>query len=123
MADKARYRVLYFIVGSAPNDEQRNDIAKYGPHATFRNAQYAQGDECLEFCTAVCGDVPAGYAKQYPQAVTYLQWLQGELPAAPKAPVSPVEAEDGSVGFSDALNPFAASGVAAVDWSRNSSGT
>jgi hypothetical protein len=62
-------RVLYFIAGMVPTDEQKNDAARFGPNVGIRNAlQVATlAMSPLEECDAVAGpDVPDRYAKVYP---------------------------------------------------------
>lgn len=80
------YNVLYFITGPSPTEEQRLDAAKFGPHCKFRNAIYHTPGSGLEPCTAVTGDVPADYADEFPAAVSYIAWLQGELVEKERAP-------------------------------------
>lgn len=61
-------RVLYFISGMNPTDEQKNDAARFGPNVGIRNglqvADLAMSP--LEECDAVAGDVPKRYADVYP---------------------------------------------------------
>jgi hypothetical protein len=61
-------RVLYFINGMVPTDEQINDARRFGPNVGMRNAlQVASlAMSPLEECDAVAGEVPARYAKVYP---------------------------------------------------------
>ena len=61
-------RVLFFVTGNVPTEEQIEDIGRFGPNASFRNAlavaQVAMSP--LEECDAVAGEVPERYAAVYP---------------------------------------------------------
>lgn len=61
-------RVLYFIEGMVPTDEQKADAARFGPNVGIRNAlQVAElAMSPLEECDAVAGKVPPRYANVYP---------------------------------------------------------
>lgn len=62
-------RILYFIDGMVPTDDQKDDIARFGPNASFRNAQLVSdvAMSALEECDAVAGDpIPARYAATFP---------------------------------------------------------
>lgn len=61
-------RILYFIEGMVPSQDDIDDISRFGPNAAFRNANLvaAVGMSSLEECDAVAGKVPDRYAKVYP---------------------------------------------------------
>lgn len=62
-------RVLYFINGMNPTDEERNDAARFGPNVGMRNATQVASLAMspLEECDAVAGPaVPDRYAKVFP---------------------------------------------------------
>lgn len=62
-------RILFFIAGMVPTDEQKDDIARFGPNASFRNADQvgAIAMSPLEECDAVAGPaIPERYSNVYP---------------------------------------------------------
>lgn len=75
-----RYVVLFWTSGAMPTQEQLVEARAYGPHVMFRNGAFHNVGDALEPCTAVAGEVPKDYARKYPQAVSYVDWLNGNLP-------------------------------------------
>lgn len=66
MASRQLYpKVLFFINGMAPTDEQVTQANEYGPGVVFRNAAMV-GDEPIEDADAVAGDVPQRYKDALP---------------------------------------------------------
>lgn len=62
-------RILFFIAGMVPTDEQKDDISRFGPNASFRNADQVGSIAMspLEECDAVAGPaIPERYANVYP---------------------------------------------------------
>lgn len=92
MARNQKYKVLYFIEGAAPTEDQREKIEDFGPNAVFRNALYADGS--IEECTAVTGAVPASYAACFPLAVPYDAFRRGELPPPPVRPTQAAQDDE-----------------------------
>lgn len=61
------YKVLYFVQGVTPTEEEYKDSLNY-PGAVFRNAGKIVLGAPLENCDAVAGAVPADYAAVFPEA-------------------------------------------------------
>jgi len=62
---KNKFKILFFINGPVPTDEQK-EIA-YAIRANFRNAEHVTADDSVEKADFVYGDcVPAIYAAKYP---------------------------------------------------------
>ncbi len=92
-----KYRVLFFTRGVTPTAEQTVEARQYGPHVFFRNVTHFDPDGSLEDCEAVAGCMPPAYSDTYPLAVSYVDWLNGELPPKPLK-VVPV-ADDRSIAL------------------------
>lgn len=56
-------RVLYFINGPVPTQEQIEEAEGIRGKVSFRNATCVTPEEALEKCDAVAGLVPHGYKK------------------------------------------------------------
>ena len=67
-------RILYFINGPVPTEEERLEAESMG--AIFRNARASSGDY-VETCDAVAGNVPDMY-KGFPAAIAPLAAVVGE---------------------------------------------
>lgn len=61
-------RILFFISGSLPTEEQFVSAESYGPNVSFRNGLLVPADGTLEVCDGVAGSVPDRYADAYPSA-------------------------------------------------------
>lgn len=64
-------RILFFIAGATPTDEEYNEAQHYLPNMAFRNAAFVPADASvgsLEQCDGVAGLVPEIYAKNRPSA-------------------------------------------------------
>lgn len=64
-------RILFFIAGSTPTDEEFEAAQKYLPNMAFRNAAFVDASASvgsLEHCDGVAGMVPEVYAKNRPTA-------------------------------------------------------
>lgn len=55
-------RILFFINGPLPTEEQQNEALEYGFNVAFRNADLISADGCREECDGVAGEVPERYA-------------------------------------------------------------
>lgn len=54
-------RVIYFIQGATPNEQETAEIMGLGNNVVMRNAQFAT-ESCPEECDAVAGNnIPAAY--------------------------------------------------------------
>jgi hypothetical protein len=54
-------RVLFFIRGPVPTEEQEAEAIEYGRNVGFRNVNFTRPDETLEDFDIVVGDVPPIY--------------------------------------------------------------
>lgn len=79
---RRRYAVLYFHRGPRPTSDQVDEAQLFGPGCMFRNATAHTVGEGMEPCDAVAGDVPRDYARKYPDAIPYADWLQQAKAAA-----------------------------------------
>jgi hypothetical protein len=61
-------RILFFINGSIPSEEEVAEAESLGFNVTFRNALFVAAEGALEACDGVAGDVPERYAAKYPSA-------------------------------------------------------
>lgn len=59
-------RVLFFINGMNPSDDEKQEANDYGPGVVFRNAQFVSNDGPIEDADAVAGMVPDRYAEALP---------------------------------------------------------
>lgn len=113
-------RILYFIEGMNPTDEQKDDIARFGPNAAFRNAHQvgAVAMSPLEECDAVAGAVPDRYAKVYPN-ISDVDF-QGRLPRMSDfdRPTGPVHSQDNEAARAAKPPSFGADRIAAQGASR-----
>lgn len=55
-------RVLFFVNGPLPTDEQRTEAEAFGPGVVFRNAALIRPDDRPEAFDDVAGEVPEIYA-------------------------------------------------------------
>lgn len=77
---KKSARVIYFIQGATPTEQELAAAEQLGNNVVFRNAQFAT-EACPESCDAVAGSViPAAYAATK---------RVGELASVPVPPVVP----------------------------------
>lgn len=53
-------KILYFLAGMVPTQDERDDAAQYGP-VMFRNRNYVSSTHSLEPCDFVAGAVPSLY--------------------------------------------------------------
>lgn len=92
-------RILYFIGGALPTDEQQRDAMRYGPNCVIRNGRYADADGAPERCDGVAGMVPEPYKNLPDGAAVYKAYLDktnaltiavSATPAAPVAPAAPL---------------------------------
>jgi hypothetical protein len=61
-------RILFFINGAVPTQEDYTAAAKLAANVSFRNANAVPSEGALEACDGVAGHVPERYAKAYPEA-------------------------------------------------------
>lgn len=61
MAIKQRKRVLYFVKGRQPTEEQVDRALKMAEDVVFRNASMVKPEDKVEACDAVMGFVPKQY--------------------------------------------------------------
>lgn len=61
-------RILFFIIGSLPTEEQIEEAESLGFNVVFRNASFSSDEGALEICDGVTGEVPKRYAEKYPSA-------------------------------------------------------
>ena len=113
-------RILYFIEGMTPTDEQKDDIARFGPNAAFRNAHQVGvvAMSPLEECDAVAGAVPERYAKVYPN-ISDVDF-QGRLPRLSDfdRPTGPVHSQDNEAARAAKPPSFGADRIAAQGAAR-----
>ena len=60
-----KIKVIYFIDGAKPTEEDKEAIASIDGKVITRNARFVCDDE-LEHCDAVAGRVPPHYAAAFP---------------------------------------------------------
>lgn len=92
-------RILFFINGCAPTDEERLQAEKLQANVVFRNARAVPAEaHSLEVCDGVAGKVPTLYAEAFPPAEEAISTRAEELAAltkkvgdspAPKAQAKP----------------------------------
>lgn len=92
-------RILYFLRGPVPTNEERNDAHRYGTNVAFRNASLVGTDDACEICDGVAGAVPVAY-KGKPDGkavisahlakIEYKEPVAAEVTFAPVAPAAPV---------------------------------
>lgn len=74
-------KVLFFIGGSRPTDEEYAQAIAIGPGVMFRNARKIVLGAPLENCDAVAGPaVPPDYADRFPPATEDHEVEEGEMP-------------------------------------------
>jgi hypothetical protein len=62
-------RILFFVDGPTPTEDQMKAAAEYGPGVSFRNARLIKEDAPLEDCDGVAGEaIPPMYADAFPSA-------------------------------------------------------
>ena len=99
MAINRNPRVLFFIEGMTPTDEQREEADAMGTNVAFRNVTRSNPDEALEDFDKLAGEPPAWYLAAAA--------AKAGLPGVPVAP-----AVDGASDAGAALAGF--SGAAAA---------
>lgn len=95
-------RILYFIKGPIPSEDDQFKARQFGTNVVFRNAIFAD-TLAAEPCAGVTGEVPPEYAKKYPTAEVAWAEFEGknkvpptaatpadQTPPAPTAPAQPV---------------------------------
>lgn len=66
----SKIKIIYFIDGFSPSDDERLDAESFGVHTVFRNSQYVY--DAKEACDAVAGAlIPEPYAN-FPRADEFL---------------------------------------------------
>jgi len=61
-------KVLYFVAGSRPSNDDMEAGAKMGPGVFYRNANFIQPEIPLEACDYVAGPaIPANYREAFPK--------------------------------------------------------
>lgn len=83
-------KVLFFINGFAPSDEEREIAEKIKGVVVFRNAQFDPGEGAMEECAGVAGCAPARYVNAFGAVV-------GNAPAAVVATVKPTKSAPAAV--------------------------
>lgn len=77
-------RILFFIAGAVPTDEEYDGAADLKANVAFRNAQHIPAEGALEACDGVAGLVPERYAKAFPDAAEAIKKKDAERKAAQK---------------------------------------
>lgn len=84
-------RILYFINGPVPTDEQLTNISPLR-NASFRNAVNVSSEERPEACDFVMGDVPAAYSHVPVWGAATEAEGETEVPADPEVETEAAEA-------------------------------
>jgi hypothetical protein len=84
-------RILYFIDGPAPTDEQLRDISPLR-NASFRNAVNVSSDERPEACDFVMGSVPPAYSHMPVWGGAKPSETEPEVPADIEPETAPADA-------------------------------
>lgn len=74
-------RILFFVAGVMPTEEDFAAAEKLGPNVSFRNASAVPNDGALEKCDGVAGKVPARYAEAFPTAEEAIAEYEAEKEA------------------------------------------
>lgn len=83
-------KVLYFIRGSMPTEEQVEEAESFGIPVSYRNVEFYEEGMTLEECEGVAGDVPEAYAEAYPTAEKAIaDYKAGKKAASKKADADP----------------------------------
>ena len=73
-------KILYFIEGPIPTEEELHYAKQLSGEVTFRNAAGVTDDtHAIELCDGVAGKVPEVYAHRYPQAQTSMDKTREQL--------------------------------------------
>lgn len=101
-------RILYFIKGITPQDDEIADAYQFGSNVTFRNAALVGTEGATEKCDGVAGAVPKLYAglpdgkqviAEYNAKIAYKAPVAASAnppaPPVPPAPPAPAAANDG----------------------------
>lgn len=63
MKNEAKKKILFFISGSVPSEEESKKAKKIDEKVCFRNALFIDPKGCLEYCDFVMGDIPESYSE------------------------------------------------------------
>lgn len=75
-------KIIYFIDGFAPSEDEKLEAMSFGIKTVFRNSQYIVDGETLEHCDAVAGTfIPDSYA-HLPRADELVEGLRSKMDAA-----------------------------------------
>jgi len=94
-------KILFFVDGVAPSNEDFEAASKLTAQVVFRNARAVPPEGALEECDGVAGKIPPTYAEAYPEADEAIKAHAAKLAAlakkvgdspAPKAPAKPANA-------------------------------
>lgn len=61
-------KILFFVDGVAPSNEDFEAASKLTAQVVFRNARAVPPEGALEECDGVAGKIPPTYAEAYPEA-------------------------------------------------------
>ncbi len=79
---KKKYpKIIFFIKGVRPSNEEQLIAESLGLNVVFRNANYISETGSLEKCDGVAGKVPAVYANAFPTAEDFSQKYADEMEA------------------------------------------
>jgi hypothetical protein len=93
MALQKKRRVLYFINGTTPSDDERRDAEQYGSGVLFRNARYVKDDATVEPFDQLAGPaIPDSYkryaARETPALRDIVGFQQAVGQAAGQSPIT-----------------------------------
>lgn len=66
-------RILYFIDGCTPTEEDVEAASQIAGNVVFRNALFVSNNDSLETCDGVAGNVPAIYEERFSSAQAAIQ--------------------------------------------------
>jgi hypothetical protein len=87
--NKGRARVLYFVNGTTPSEEQIKDAEQFGHGCSFRNAKVVSDGDPLEHADIVAGEVPPVYRAAYQNPSQYANAFSRGAPVAAVALTQP----------------------------------
>ena len=109
-------KILFFVDGVAPSNEDFEAASKLTAQVVFRNARAVPAEGALEECDGVAGEVPPSYAElptaeeaiaAHAEKLAALSKKVGDAPA-PKAPAQPAKpASTPATGPKPAAKPVA----------------
>lgn len=81
-------KILYFIKGSMPSDDDFKNAESFGVNVSFRNALFITDVGTLEHCDGVTGVVPEKYANEFNTAEAAIAAFKKQYESFAKKPTN-----------------------------------